>query len=215
MASGISSHARSTGMAANFSDVGGSESDFLYRATPNERDGDEDRSSGAANVNGVVRRVACDVCRERKVRCDKGQPHCGRCGRLGHICRYTTSRKQYASKLDISDALLTLNARLGKYCIAIHSSLAVYQCRSVGAGWRLNGFTVQAEAQLALTHPTAELGQEKRIWPGSDAHTDFDLNRFNADHQTSTYSAASGPNIGLPGDLDFNDPLLKQAWADW
>ena len=125
MASGISSHASSTGIAANFSDVSGSESTFLHRATPNERDSDEDRSSGAANANGVVRRVACDVCRERKVRCDKGQPHCGRCGRLGHICRYTTSRKQNASKLDISDALLTLNARLGKYWIAIHSPLVV------------------------------------------------------------------------------------------
>ena len=94
----------------------GSSTDPRFRqlSNSNESDSDEDRTSGATTGNGVARRIACDVCRERKVRCDRSQPKCGRCNRLGHKCKYNASkRNQDASKLDVPQALLTLHARLG------------------------------------------------------------------------------------------------------
>ena len=75
---------------------------------------------------------------------------------------------------------------------------------------------VQAEAQLALTQPAAEPRQDTGIWTGSDASiTEFDLGRFNVDNQVSTYSATSGPNMEVPGDLDLNNSLFKPGLADW
>jgi hypothetical protein len=48
---------------------------------------------------GPKARLACDVCRERKVRCDRADPRCGRCARLGHRCTYY-GRKSYRAALD-------------------------------------------------------------------------------------------------------------------
>lgn len=218
MASVVSVHTQtsSTGRAASSSDASGSASIFPRGGTPIERDSDEDRFTGGTTANGNIRRVACDVCRERKVRCDRKQPQCGRCGRLGHICRYTASKRQSSSKLDISEVLLTLNARLGKYRIPMGPSVAAQQYRSAGSRWNADGVVVQAEAQLALAQPVVEPRQDTGIWTGSDVSTtEFDLGRFNVDNQVSTYSATSGPNMEVLGDLDLNNPLFKPGLADW
>lgn len=63
---------------------------------------------------GSGKRLACDNCRERKVRCNREQPVCGRCSRLGHGCRYTTPAKHNASQTDVSQLLLTLHSRLAQ-----------------------------------------------------------------------------------------------------
>lgn len=39
------------------------------------------------------RHMACNLCRERKVRCDGAQPTCGRCSRLGNECVYNVDRR--------------------------------------------------------------------------------------------------------------------------
>ena len=78
---------------------------------PDKDNSEEDENLvGRSSASGKVRRVACDICRERKVRCDRVQPTCGRCARLGHHCRYASSRK--FSNLDIPQALVALHQRL-------------------------------------------------------------------------------------------------------
>lgn len=72
-----------------------------------EKKGKEDPASGQAS-----RRIACDICRGRKVRCDRVHPMCGRCRKLGQRCGYTTPRRQDVSKVNMSQALLTLQERL-------------------------------------------------------------------------------------------------------
>ncbi|KAK4992842.1 hypothetical protein LTR66_006161 [Elasticomyces elasticus] len=37
--------------------------------------------------------VSCEMCKLRKVRCDRGQPHCGWCVRNGQLCEYTERKK--------------------------------------------------------------------------------------------------------------------------
>ena len=74
------------------------------------------RSSPTATPNGGGgKKLACDNCRERKVRCNREQPVCGRCTRLGHKCRYTAPvAKQNQSHTEMSRLLLTLHSRLAQ-----------------------------------------------------------------------------------------------------
>ncbi|EED18137.1 conserved hypothetical protein [Talaromyces stipitatus ATCC 10500] len=58
------------------------------------------------------RRTACDVCRERKVRCDRSYPQCGRCLRLRHKCHYTPSTK--SNSIDVPQALMKLDSRIAQ-----------------------------------------------------------------------------------------------------
>ncbi|KAG8624594.1 hypothetical protein KVT40_007661 [Elsinoe batatas] len=37
--------------------------------------------------------VSCELCKQRKVKCDRGQPACGWCLRNGHICEYKERKK--------------------------------------------------------------------------------------------------------------------------
>ncbi|GMG36872.1 unnamed protein product [Aspergillus oryzae] len=44
------------------------------------------------------KRIACVVCRRRKLRCDGRKPSCGTCSRLGHECAYDEVRKKSGPK---------------------------------------------------------------------------------------------------------------------
>ncbi|KAL3476336.1 fungal-specific transcription factor domain-containing protein [Aspergillus californicus] len=44
------------------------------------------------------KRIACAVCRRRKLRCDGRKPSCGTCSRLGHECAYDEARKKSGPK---------------------------------------------------------------------------------------------------------------------
>ena len=65
------------------------------------------------------------VAGKRKIRSDGSQPSSSRCKRLGHQCSDMVTRKNDASKLAFSQALETLDARLGT-CIAMWTRSNVY-----------------------------------------------------------------------------------------
>ncbi|KAL2828907.1 fungal-specific transcription factor domain-containing protein [Aspergillus cavernicola] len=58
------------------------------------------RSLGSGDSSFVPRpkRIACAVCRRRKLRCDGRKPSCGTCSRLGHECTYDEARKKSGPK---------------------------------------------------------------------------------------------------------------------
>lgn len=43
-----------------------------------------------------LKRTTCDLCRERKVRCDRGKPQCNRCKRTGQPCAYPSAGGEVA-----------------------------------------------------------------------------------------------------------------------
>ncbi|KAI1132337.1 hypothetical protein F5Y10DRAFT_261322 [Nemania abortiva] len=65
------------------------------------------RMTGAHN-----NRQACVICRERKVRCDREEPKCGRCARLGQGCGYDVRPR--ISPDDLPLQLSQINDRLAK-----------------------------------------------------------------------------------------------------
>ncbi|PYH37612.1 Zn(II)2Cys6 transcription factor domain-containing protein [Aspergillus neoniger CBS 115656] len=65
-------------------------------------------------TNHASKRLACMTCRERKIRCDRKHPTCGRCAKMGTTCRYLSRSKPTPSKLDLSRYLVTINDRLSE-----------------------------------------------------------------------------------------------------
>lgn len=60
------------------------------------------------------KRIACVVCRKRKLRCDGNKPKCATCARLGHNCAYDEVRRKSGPKRGY---VKDLEARLGQYTL--------------------------------------------------------------------------------------------------
>ncbi|KAF2856322.1 C6 transcription factor-like protein Prf [Plenodomus tracheiphilus IPT5] len=57
-------------------------------------DGQEPQNDGSAKM----KRIACVLCRKRKLRCDGARPECSTCKRLNHDCAYDEVRKKSGPK---------------------------------------------------------------------------------------------------------------------
>ena len=62
-----------------------------------------------------TKRIACVICRKRKLKCDGKKPKCATCDRLGHNCAYDEVRRKSGPKRGY---VKDLEARLGlhSYC---------------------------------------------------------------------------------------------------
>lgn len=76
-------------------------------------------TASSTSSSSSLRRLACDACRVRKVRCDRQDPPCSRCAKQGVTCRYSGRSNPTSSKTDISKFLETLNSRLSECCTAV------------------------------------------------------------------------------------------------
>lgn len=63
-------------------------------ATPAGASKDKDKDDAASKQ----KRIACVLCRKRKLRCDGARPTCGTCRRLSHDCTYDEVRKKSGPK---------------------------------------------------------------------------------------------------------------------
>jgi len=62
------------------------------RQSPNSQEGHKDDGANK------LKRIACVLCRRRKLRCDGARPTCGTCNRLAHDCAYDEVRKKSGPK---------------------------------------------------------------------------------------------------------------------
>ncbi|KAK4243379.1 fungal-specific transcription factor domain-containing protein [Corynascus novoguineensis] len=65
-----------------------------------------------SSANASMKRLACEPCRDRKIRCDRQHPTCGRCARMRNTCSYSTRSKSTLSNADLSRFLLAMSQRL-------------------------------------------------------------------------------------------------------
>jgi hypothetical protein len=61
-------------------------------------------SAGDSNVP-KPKRIACIICRKRKLKCDGSKPSCSTCTRLGHDCSYDEVRRKSGPKRGYVKAL--------------------------------------------------------------------------------------------------------------
>lgn len=93
-------------------------------------DGNDDDESARRNSSGgnhgsnaerdsqpKAKRIACVLCRKRKLRCDGARPTCGTCKRLTHDCAYDEVRKKSGPKrgyVKLLEARLRMSIPLSK-----------------------------------------------------------------------------------------------------
>ncbi|KAF2030137.1 hypothetical protein EK21DRAFT_100705 [Setomelanomma holmii] len=68
--------------------------DLSQQADSNNGNGQDAPNDGSSKV----KRIACVLCRKRKLRCDGTRPTCGTCKRLSHECAYDEVRKKSGPK---------------------------------------------------------------------------------------------------------------------
>lgn len=86
------------------------ESSFQERSFADNSLSTDGTVGGDGNYVPRPKRIACVVCRRRKLRCDGKRPSCGTCSRLGHECAYDEVRKKSGPKRGY---VKQLEARLG------------------------------------------------------------------------------------------------------
>ncbi|KAL2827665.1 hypothetical protein BJY01DRAFT_255626 [Aspergillus pseudoustus] len=86
--------------------------------------GEDANSIGQPGTIGVTRRLAlnaCEPCRQRKAKCDEGQPQCGRCTRLRLSCHYKElSVKKDPVLLHIRKSLANLESQMEEMRSLLH-----------------------------------------------------------------------------------------------
>ena len=95
----------------------------LSRPTGNNGRSKQNRNA-TGDANGAVdptegdstvpkpKRIACIICRKRKLKCDGTKPSCSTCTRLGHDCAYDEVRRKSGPKRGYVKAL---EERLSEY----------------------------------------------------------------------------------------------------
>jgi len=71
-----------------------------------------DAASGGDNAVPKPKRIACIICRKRKLKCNGSKPSCSTCTRLGHSCAYDEVRRKSGPKRGYVKAL---EERLSKF----------------------------------------------------------------------------------------------------
>lgn len=83
---------------------------------------DQNCNDATVEESGTAKpkRIACVICRKRKLKCDGNKPKCATCARLGHNCAYDEVRRKSGPKRGY---VKDLEARLGGYTLALDSGL--------------------------------------------------------------------------------------------
>ena len=72
--------------------------DFFNTPVDGDNNADKNKPQSANDAVPRPKRIACILCRKRKLKCDGNKPSCGTCSRLGHTCEYSEERKKSGPK---------------------------------------------------------------------------------------------------------------------
>jgi hypothetical protein len=134
----------------------------------------ERRGSQEEGANGQVpkpKRIACVLCRKRKLRCDGNKPSCGTCTRLQHECSYDEVRRKSGPKRGYVKAL---EARLAQVetLLKTQDEPAQTKGKSVngaGAAVRANGGMVPEYDNIGIG--SSNVNMLPHIERSANAHT--------------------------------------------
>ncbi|KAJ5558748.1 hypothetical protein N7461_002720 [Penicillium sp. DV-2018c] len=170
----------------------------IQQSADNNRDQSAEYSSDSDNdpggYNGSTRAlkrkrpltVSCELCKQRKVKCDRVQPSCGWCTRNGHLCEYRERKKpglragygkELEQRLDRLEDIIQSQARLIEMHIVRNQSSVSHELPHAGP--------------LSYSSPS-----EPSVVPGPSPNT-------------ALYFNEQGSSVTLPsrrGDVSINSP---------
>ncbi|KAL1639416.1 hypothetical protein SLS58_007997 [Diplodia intermedia] len=121
-------------------------------------------------MSSASRHIACKLCRDRKVRCDGGQPRCQRCLRSGDECVYTLPAKQQRRHGDLQQTVELLEERLSQAEAALSSASTRHSSASAS----------DTPGRSLPPATTPALALDLDALPGAPVLDDFDFNLLDA-----------------------------------
>ncbi|KAF4633660.1 hypothetical protein G7Y89_g4456 [Cudoniella acicularis] len=130
--------------------------------------------------------VSCELCKQRKVKCDRGQPSCGWCTRNGAICEYKERKKpglragygrELEQRLDRLEDILRSHAQILESSFSNNSNSlpSDHETPQSVPGFRPNegsrGHVPHAETALFLQKPSTFTGSQSMDFVNGMPHT--------------------------------------------
>ncbi|GAW10993.1 hypothetical protein ANO14919_003320 [Xylariales sp. No.14919] len=160
-------------------------------------------------MNNLSRHIACKLCRDRKVRCDGGQPSCEKCRRSGETCIYVPTHKP--TKADLAQTIESLQERLDKAeaYILTHGNTNKHTATNeqlpmatpssmIGVEYPdCSSFNLQMPTTVPTGDPFMSTGAHG-IPPTPFSHHSLPMSPENLDSEFMNYMPS--PHMGLPND---------------
>ncbi|KAK4250505.1 fungal-specific transcription factor domain-containing protein [Corynascus novoguineensis] len=156
-------------------------------------DGDRITIEAPAGGNSSVpkpKRLACMICRKRKLKCDGIKPSCSTCSRLGHNCAYDEVRRKSGPKRGYVKAL---EERLKQ----VETLLKTQEISSSSDGAKGIPLPLDGTAKPPLNQHTAATANFNVTDPSIGIASGRDMDRWN-------FNAADSPNNPPLEDFNFN-----------
>ncbi|KAI1503394.1 fungal-specific transcription factor domain-containing protein [Biscogniauxia marginata] len=201
-----------------------------FLSNPPSRGDTEDLTGPQTAANETTtKKLACNPCRDRKVRCDREQPTCSRCSKLGLECIYSSPSRQPISKSDLTRLLLSLHDRVGRAESQLASSSRPDRTLPPSPGgppgpcadfnpFRLT-FSQMQEDPILQTHvpdgilaPSVALPSATSQWSCTQAGSPFD-SMFSGAEQSNFISLAQPSNDVFMFDGSDSIDLSSITWS--
>ncbi|KAI9644866.1 hypothetical protein NHQ30_006893 [Ciborinia camelliae] len=149
------------------------------------------------------KRIACIICRKRKLKCDGSKPSCSTCTRLGHSCAYDPVRRKSGPKrgyvkaleerLSKSLGIRVLESETEQVETMLKSLAPITTSPSQGTS-NVSGIGLRTVQAPDFNVPSPSIGVDGERW------------RYNSDAQPTLNNMPfpSIPNIGIGMGLDEN-----------
>ncbi|KAJ0417132.1 hypothetical protein BJY00DRAFT_316248 [Aspergillus carlsbadensis] len=189
--------------------------------------GEDANGPSQPNVAGVTRRLAlnaCEPCRQRKAKCDEGQPQCGRCARLRLTCQYKElSMKKDPVLFHIRKSLANLESQMEEMRSLLQrdrnpvtsspensfSATPAYREQDVAVAQVLTEPLSSPLPSTPLHHSTAP--QNILLWPCLPANLSNLDSVYGLRGEIAEHNNRDARNLPLPsGHLTIYDSLLSR-----
>ncbi|KAJ5902292.1 hypothetical protein N7495_002820 [Penicillium taxi] len=202
-------------------DIDREQSGLEYSSADSENDPVGSNGSGSGNTRGLKRKrpltVSCEICKQRKVKCDRVQPSCGWCTRNGQLCEYRERKKpglragygkELEHRLDRLEQVIQTQARIIEMHVlqskpsAVHNRSISYSSPSeLSAAHGLS-------PQMTLYHNEPAPSAIARHTDITTSPSDISLKNLAPDNLQSGSSLSISQNV-YNGDFTGNDSSLK------